>query len=82
MKEKRPEILVIKIIQQFKTLRVSQGISHETLAKKTGVTRPAISHLENGKRKPSLLMSLRLAEALNTDLPDIIRSAEGTEQAD
>lgn len=72
----RPERLITLVIEQFKTMRLAQGMSHEVLARKTGVTRPAISHIESGKRKPSLHMSLKLAKALNHNLSDIIYQAE------
>lgn len=80
MPNNRPERIIEKIIEQFKTLRQLRGMSHEDLAIKSGVTRPAISHIEGGKRKPSLLLSLKLAEALGTDLSDILRDAEKSEE--
>lgn len=79
VKSKRPERLVSRIIMLFKAARLEAGMSHEDLAKKSGVTRPAISHIESGRRRPSLLMSLRLAEALGKNLSDIIREAEKQE---
>lgn len=54
-------------------------MSHDELARKSGVTRPAISHIESGKRKPSLLMSLKLADALGKRLSDILYDAENKE---
>lgn len=80
MPNNRPERIIEKIIEQFKTLRQLRGMSHEDLAIKSGVTRPAISHIEGGKRKPSLLLSLKLAEALGTELSDILRDAEKSEE--
>jgi len=59
-----------------KLLRVGRGVSHEALARKAGVTRSAISHIESGKRKPSLLVALSIAEALDTELSDILLKAE------
>ena len=55
---------------------VAKGLSHEALAKKAKVTRPAISHIENSKRKPSLLVCLRIAEGLDTSLAGLISKAE------
>ena len=63
-------------VKQLKLLRISQGISHETLARKAGVTRSAISHIESGKRKPSLLVALSIAEALGTELSEILSKVE------
>lgn len=79
MKKDRPERIIKKIVKRFKERRLSQGLSHEVLAEKSGVTRPAVSHIESGRRKPSLLMSLKLAEALNERLSDIVHDAENSE---
>lgn len=79
-KSDRPERIIKRIVHQFKTLRHASGMSHEELAKKSGVTRPAISHIESGKRKPSLHMSLKMAEALGKELSEILREAEQNEE--
>lgn len=78
LKRKSPDHIFAKTIEQFKSLRLEQGVSHSRLAEKTGISRPAISHIENGKRKPSLLLSLKLAKALQTRLSVIIRTAESS----
>ncbi|MBY0427942.1 MAG: helix-turn-helix transcriptional regulator [Alphaproteobacteria bacterium] len=64
------------IIQQFKTIRLAKGMTHTALAKKIGMTRPAISHIENDKRKPSLLAAVRIADGLGKNLSEIVRAAE------
>ncbi len=79
MKNNKSVDIIKNITEQLKALRKARGMSHEELAKKSGVTRPAISHIEGGKRKPSLLMSLKLAEALGQKLSEIIRNAEEQE---
>jgi DNA-binding XRE family transcriptional regulator len=78
LKRKNPNHIFLRTIEQFKSLRIEQGVSHSRLAEKTGVSRPAISHIESGKRKPSLLLSLKLAKALQTKLSDIVRKAENS----
>lgn len=80
MRIDRSQRIIRRIISQFKSLRLSMDMSHETLAKKSGVTRAAISHIESGKRKPSLNMSLKLAEALDRELSEIVRDAEKDEE--
>ena len=64
------------VIDQFKEIRLAKGISHTALAKKIGMTRPAISHIENDKRKPSLLAAIRIAHGLGKNLSEIVRNAE------
>ena len=80
MPNKRRERIINKIIEQFKKLRLANGMSHDELAKKSGVSRPAISHIEAGKRKPSLHMSLKIADALGKELSEIVREAEKDEK--
>ncbi len=64
------------VIDQFKEIRLAKSISHTALAKKIGMTRPAISHIENDKRKPSLLAAIRIAHGLGKNLSEIVRNAE------
>ena len=71
-----PEKQLALIIARLKELRCQKGLSHEMLAKKAGISRPAISHIENGRRKPSLMICLKIAHALEVDLSDLIREIE------
>lgn len=80
MRNDRPTRIITRVIKQFKLLRLLREMSHEELAQKSGVTRPAISHIEGGKRKPSLLMSLKIAEALGQELSEMLREAEDEEK--
>jgi DNA-binding XRE family transcriptional regulator len=65
-----------KVVQTFAAERKAQGISHETLAQKAGVTRAAISHIESEKRRPSLLICLKISKALNLKFWEVIKKAE------
>lgn len=77
MKHDDKTTLIFKhVIDQFKELRIAKGLSHTALAKKIGMTRPAISHIEKNKRKPSLMAALRVAQGLEKNLSDIVRKAE------
>ena len=76
MKENHADLVLQKVIVLLKELRKEKGLSHENLAKKSGITRAAISHIENGNRKPSLLICLRIADALEVSLAKIISEAE------
>ena len=78
----RANNLLNKIIAQFKLLRLKQTLSHDALAKKIGVTRPAISYIEAGKRTPSLMLAIKMAQALGKDLSEILRTAEQEEKED
>jgi DNA-binding XRE family transcriptional regulator len=72
----KPETIVKETARQLKSLRLKRGMSHEALAQRAGVTRPAISHIEAGKRKPSLLLTLKICQALGIRLSEILRGVE------
>jgi transcriptional regulator with XRE-family HTH domain len=71
--------------QRLKQLRTDRELSQEALAKKTGLQPTAISHFENGSRKPSFENLRTIADAFEvsvdylmgrTDSPDAVL-AEG-----
>jgi DNA-binding XRE family transcriptional regulator len=74
--QKKVERLTVALIRHLKSARVEKNISHQALAEKVGVSRPAISHVENGKRCPSLLLALKMAYALSLDIPEILKQLE------
>lgn len=76
MKKDRSSRIVKNTVKLLEELRQTKDLSQEDLARLSGVTRPAVSHIESGRRKPSLQMSLKLAEGLETRLSDILRNAE------
>jgi XRE family transcriptional regulator of biofilm formation len=54
-------------------LRRAQGMTQEELARKAGVTRPYISHLESGlKKNPSLPTLKKLAKALGVPVAALL----------
>lgn len=72
-----PEKIILgHIIAQFIQLRRDQNLSHEKLAAKAKVSRMAISYIESGKRLPSMLICLQIAQALNVRLSAVIKTAE------
>jgi len=61
-------------VEQLKTARVKQGISQYELAKRSGISRTMIHHLENGKRNPSLITIHALAAALDVNLSQLVQT--------
>jgi transcriptional regulator with XRE-family HTH domain len=57
-----------KFGQRVKTLRKEKGMSQEELAEKSGLNRPYISAIEQGKRNVSLEVMDKLAEAIGIDI--------------
>jgi transcriptional regulator with XRE-family HTH domain len=76
MKKTYPDAVLLTLVEMLKEKRHSLGLSHEKLSVLSGITRAAISHIENGKRKPSLLICLKLAAAMEVSLGDMIKAAE------
>ncbi len=56
--------------------RKELGFSHEKLAKLAGLHRTAISHIENRRRNPTLLVCLKLSNALGYQLSELLKEAE------
>lgn len=50
--------------RQVRTLRLQQDMTQEQLAESAGLSAPYISHIECGRKKASLEVLERLAEAL------------------
>lgn len=76
MRDIASEQLIKKVVGEFTRLRKEQGLSHETLAEKVGVSRPAISFIESGKRVPTILTCAKIAKALGVRLSDIVSKFE------
>lgn len=70
------EQLLKEVAELLKEERARQKLSHEVLAKQAGIHRTAISHIENGRRRPSLYVFVKLAKALQTDPSELLKRAE------
>jgi transcriptional regulator with XRE-family HTH domain len=57
-------------------LRSEQGLSAEALSLRSGVHRNYIGGIERGERQPSVLVIVRLAEALGVDPGDLFTAAQ------
>ena len=57
---------------RIKSLRLlNQKMTQEQLSQKVGVSRQTISAIESGKKSPSLLCAMGIAESLNTPLEEV-----------
>lgn len=72
MRDKSSETLVEKLVNELARLRKEQGMSHEKLAEKSGLSRPAVSFIESHKRTPTILTCVRMAKALGVRLSDLL----------
>lgn len=56
----------------LKKLRLARGLSIRGLGEKVGVSAPHIGDIEKGHRQPSEPLLALIAEALETDLDDVL----------
>lgn len=57
-----------KLLAEYISLRKAKNISQEDIAALTGIARPNVSRIENGKYDPTLEILTKLAFALNMKL--------------
>ncbi|GAB6117098.1 hypothetical protein JCM16816_06950 [Thermoanaerobacter brockii subsp. lactiethylicus] len=55
----------------LKNIRKEKKISQEQLARLTGISRPYLSEIENGKANPSAKIILKIARVLGTEVEKI-----------
>ena len=63
------------VIQCLKQERIAKNISYGEIARRTGLHRTAISLIEKGKRHPTLLVCIKISQALDIDLSHLIKQA-------
>lgn len=59
-----------------RSTRKTLGITQEALALETGVDRSFVGQIERGEANPSLRTLCRLASALNSEVPLLLRKPE------
>ena len=72
----REKEIIVALVRRLKDLRIKKGFSHNALAKKAGISRPSISFMENGKRTPTFLLCLKIANALDVRLSTLVQKCE------
>lgn len=58
--------------KNIKFLRMSKGISQQSLADKVGIDRSTISRIENNEIETTIDNAIKISEVLNTSLPDLL----------
>lgn len=58
--------------ENVRRLRESKGISTHKLAKLVDVTQPMITHIERGRKIPSLSLAVDIAQALGCTLDELL----------
>ncbi|SDI62820.1 helix-turn-helix domain-containing protein [Pseudomonas panipatensis] len=62
---------------RLKLLRKKLGVTLETLAEKTGMTKSYLSKVERGLNTPSIAAALKLAKALNVQVEELFGEENG-----
>jgi DNA-binding XRE family transcriptional regulator len=59
------------VFNRVEDLRTAKGISRQQLADAVGVHYQTIGYLERGEYSPSLILALKIAKALDAEIPEI-----------
>ncbi|MCC5966802.1 MAG: helix-turn-helix transcriptional regulator [Natronohydrobacter sp.] len=65
---------------RIRETRAAQGLSLEQLARLTGISAPALSLIETGKRDPRLTTLNRIADALRVPIAALTANLSGIEE--
>jgi XRE family aerobic/anaerobic benzoate catabolism transcriptional regulator len=69
------EKLLAAVVDRLRRERERRGLSKKKIAAMSGISRTAIVMIESGQRSPSLMICLRLADALGLRLDNVLRGA-------
>ncbi len=72
MKDTSSEKTVNALIDELTKVRKKKGISHEKLSKAAGIHRSTVSLIESKDRIPTILTCLRIADALEVSLGELL----------
>jgi DNA-binding XRE family transcriptional regulator len=64
------------VFNQIEAVRISQGLSRQELADLVGVHYQTIGYLERGEYSPSLVLALRIADALGKEVSELFSLTE------
>lgn len=71
------EALTREIIRLLEEERKTRKLSRYAVFKRSGVSQAMLSLVERGLRNPTMELVLRMADAIEVDLPAIIKTAKG-----
>ena len=70
------EKILDRIVSEIIKERKKQGISHEKLAEMSGISRSAISFIENRKSTPTIITCMKICDALEIRLSEILQKVD------
>lgn len=78
MKRNEAEIITQKVVAILEKERIRRNVPKLQISKETGLSRTALTLVENNKNSPTLRTLLMVASAINIDLKEVIAQAEQT----
>ncbi|MEK6589232.1 MAG: helix-turn-helix transcriptional regulator [Nitrospinota bacterium] len=79
-KEDPKRVIAWAVAQRVREARERQGLRQEDLAKKTGIARPNIVRIEQGRHIPTLTTLKKIADALGLDINSLMAQPAVTEE--
>ena len=76
MNREEAEKLSQNVVNILKQKRISMGIPKLEISKQTGISRTAITLIENNKNSPTLRTLLIISSCIGVDLKDILLEAQ------
>ena len=76
MVRKTPEDITAAVVARLRELRIEKGVSQNQLSQIAGLSRTGLRHIEAGEVQPSFANVVRLAQALELPLNELIRGLE------
>lgn len=70
------EKILDRIVSEIIKERKKRDISHEKLAKMSGISRSAISFVENRKSTPTIITCMKICDALEIRLSEILQKVD------
>ena len=70
------EKILDRIVSEIIKERKKRDISHEKLAKMSGISRSAISFIENRKSTPTIITCMKICDALEIRLSEILQKVD------
>lgn len=76
--DKNRQAVCTRVARLLKEEREKRGLSMTVLAERAGLSQQMVSYVERGMRNPGLDTLIRLTEAMEVDLAELIKQAQAT----
>jgi len=72
----RPEAICAEVATLLRARRVEKGLTTTEVARRAGLSQQMVSYVEKRTRNPTLDTLLRISDAMDLDLPNLLRAAK------